>query len=110
MLETTLNLQMGDQMETIAILATLQAKPDKVTELSDMLKGAVKLAQSEAQTISWYAIQMGESTFGIFDTFTDEAGRQAHLNGPIAAALMQHADELLSEPPKIEQVTILAVK
>lgn len=97
-------------MVSFAILATLQAKPEKVTELSDMLKGAVELAQAEGQTISWYALQMGETTFGIFDTFEDEAGRQAHLNGQIAAALMEHADELLSEPPKIEQVKILASK
>ncbi len=97
-------------MISVAILATLQAKPNKVAELSDMLKGAVELAQAEEQTISWYALQMGETTFGIFDTFEDEAGRQAHLNGQIAAALMEHADELLSEPPKIEQVTILAAK
>lgn len=97
-------------MVSVAILATLQAKPDKVTELSDMLKGAVELAQTEEQTISWYAFQMGETTFGIFDTFEDEAGRQAHLNGQIAAALMEHADELLSEAPKIEQVAVLAAK
>lgn len=97
-------------MVSVAILATLQAKPEKVTELSDMLTGAVELAQAEEQTISWYTFQMGETTFGIFDTFQDEAGRQAHLNGPIAAALMAHADELLSEPPKIEQVSILAAK
>lgn len=97
-------------MVSVALLATLQAKPDKVTELSDMLKGAVALAQAEEQTVSWYALQMGETTFGVFDTFEDEEGRQAHLNGQIAAALMAHADELLSEPPKIEQVTILAAK
>ncbi len=97
-------------MVSVAILATLQAKPDKVTELSDMLKSAVELARAEEQTISWYALQMGETTFGVFDTFEDEAGRQAHLNGQIAAALMEHANELLSEPPKIEQVTILAAK
>ena len=97
-------------MVSVAILATLKARPDKVTELSEMLNGAVELAQAEEQTISWYALQMGETTFGIFDTFEDEAGRQAHLNGQIAAALMEHADELLSEPPKIEQVTILAAK
>jgi len=101
---------MGDSMVSVAILATLQAKPDKVTELSDMLKNALELAQAEEQTISWYALQIGETTFGIFDTFEDEAGRQAHLNGQIAAALMEHADELLSEPPNIEQVTILAAK
>ena len=97
-------------MVSLAILATLQAKPDRVTEVSDMLKGAVELAQAEEQTISWYALQTGETTFAIFDTFEDEPGRQAHLNGQIAAALMQHTDELLSEPPKIEQVTILAAK
>ncbi len=97
-------------MVSVALLATLQAKPDKVTELSDMLKGAVELAQAEQQTISWYAIQISETMFGIFDTFEDEAGRQAHLNGQIATALMEHADELLSEPPKIEQVSILAFK
>ncbi len=97
-------------MVTVAILATLQAKPEKVTELSDMLKGAVELAQAEEQTITWYALQMGETTFCIFDTFEDESGRQAHLNGQIAAALMAHADELLSEPPKIEQIPILAAK
>ncbi|MDQ3093882.1 MAG: antibiotic biosynthesis monooxygenase [bacterium] len=97
-------------MVTVAILAILQAKPDKVTELSDMLKGAVELAQAEEKTISWYAFQMGATTFGIFDTFDDEEGRQAHLNGEIAAALMAHADDLLSEPPKIEQVSILATK
>ncbi len=97
-------------MVSVAILAILQAKPDKVTELSDMLKSAVEMAQAEEQTISWYALQMSETTFGVFDTFEDEAGRQAHLNGQIAAALMEHADELLSAPPKIEQVTILAAK
>lgn len=97
-------------MVSVAILATLQAKPDKVTQLSDMLKSALELAQAEEQTVSWYALQMGETTFGVFDTFEDEAGRQAHLDGQIAAALMANADELLSEPPKIEKVTILAVK
>ncbi len=97
-------------MVSVAILATLQAKPDKVTALADMLTGALELAQAEEQTVSWYAFQMGETTFGIFDTFEDDGGRQAHLNGQIAAALMEHADELLSEPPKIEQVSILAAK
>ncbi len=97
-------------MVSVALLATLEAKPGKVTELSDMLKGALELAQAEQQTISWYALQIGETKFGIFDTFESEEGRQAHLNGQIAAALVAHADELLSVPPKIEQVTILAAK
>jgi quinol monooxygenase YgiN len=97
-------------MVSVALFATLQAKPEKVSEVSEMLKGAVELAQAEEQTISWYALQMGEVTFGIFDTFEAEAGREAHLNGQIAAALMAHADELLSEPPKIEKLSILASK
>lgn len=97
-------------MVTVALLATLKAKPGKEGAVSDMLKGALSLAEAEEQTVSWYALQMDDTTFGIFDTFADEAGRQAHLNGQIAAALMAQADELLSEPPKIEQVTILAAK
>ncbi len=97
-------------METVGLLATLKAKPGKEAAVSDMLKGALALAESEEQTVSWYALQMDDNTFGIFDSFADEAGRQAHLNGQIAAALMAQADELLAEPPKIEQVTLLAVK
>jgi len=97
-------------MVTLALLVTLQAKPDKETELADMLKGALALAQAETQTVSWYALQMGENSFGVFDTFEAEEGRQAHLSGQIAAALMSHADELLAAPPKIEHVTILAAK
>ena len=94
----------------VAILAKLEAKPDKVQEVADFLKGALPLAQEEAQTNTWFALQLGPSTFGIFDTFADDAGRQAHLNGPIAAALMANAEELLSEAPEILQVTVLAAK
>lgn len=97
-------------MVTVGLLATLQAKPGKETDVADMLKSALALAEAEEQTVSWYALQLSSNTFGIFDTFADEAGRQAHLNGQIAAALMAQADELLSEPPKIDQVTLLAVK
>ena len=68
------------------------------------------MAEDEEGTVSWYALKIGPSTFGIFDTFNDEAGREAHLNGKIAAALMQHADELLVKPPVIEKVELLAVK
>lgn len=97
-------------MVSVAILARLEAKADKITALSDMLKGALELAQAEEQTVSWYAFQINETTFGIFDTFETEEGRQAHLNGQIAAALMAHADELLASPPQLEQVTVLAAK
>lgn len=97
-------------MITVGLLATLKAKPDMAEAVADMLKGAIEMAQAEEQTITWYAWQMNETTFGIFDTFEDETGRDAHLNGKIAAALVKHADELLSEPPKIEKVDILAAK
>ncbi len=97
-------------MVTLAILATLEAKEGKEEQVAEFLKSALPLAQEEAETISWYALQMGPSTFGIFDTFESEDGRQAHLNGPIAQALMEHADELLASPPDIKQVDVLAAK
>ncbi|WCT10970.1 putative quinol monooxygenase [Mucilaginibacter jinjuensis] len=97
-------------MSKLALLARLEAKPGKEKEVADFLKNALPLAQSEPDTRSWYAWQIGESTFGIFDTFDDEEGRQAHLSGPIAQALMQHAPELLAKAPVIEMVTVLAEK
>ncbi len=97
-------------MVKYALLATVTAKPGKEAAVEQFLKSALALAEEEAETVSWYALKMGPSTFGIFDTFNDEAGREAHLKGKIAAALMQHADELLSAPPVIEKVDLLAVK
>ncbi len=97
-------------MVKYSILARVEAKPGKEEAVENFLKSALALAEEEEQTISWYALKMGPSTFGIFDTFNDEAGREAHLAGKIAAALMEHADELLSKPPVIEKVDLLAVK
>ena len=97
-------------MVKYAILATVKAKPGKEEAVEQFLTGALALAKEEEQTVSWYALKIDESTFGVFDTFEDEEGREAHLNGKIAAALMQHADELLSEPPSIKKVALLAVK
>jgi quinol monooxygenase YgiN len=97
-------------MEKLALLARLEAKPGKEQEVSDFIKSALALAQNELATVRWYALQLGPSTFGVFDTFGSEEGRQAHLQGPIAQALMAKADELLSGPPRIEPVTLLAVK
>jgi quinol monooxygenase YgiN len=97
-------------MVKFALIARLEAKPGKEQEVADFIRSALPLAQQEAQTISWYALQMGPSTFGIFDTFENEEGRKAHLAGPIAAALMAKASELLAKPPVIEQIDILAVK
>lgn len=97
-------------MEKLALLARLEARPGKEQEVSEFIKSALALAQNEPETVRWYALQLGSSTFGIFDTFGSEAGRQAHLQGPIAQALMAKADELLAAPPRIEPVVLLAVK
>ncbi|HEX3386757.1 MAG TPA: antibiotic biosynthesis monooxygenase [Mucilaginibacter sp.] len=97
-------------MVKLALLARLEAKPGKEQEVADFLSSALPLAQQEQGTISWYALRIGASTFGIFDTFENEEGRKAHLSGPIAQALMAKASELLSAPPVIEQVELLAVK
>lgn len=97
-------------MEKLALLVRLEAKPGKEKEVLEFIKGALPLAQQEPDTVRWYALQLGPSTFGIFDTFEAESGREAHLGGPIAQALMAKADELLAVPPTIEQVTLLAVK
>ena len=96
--------------ERKALLARLHAKPGKEGEVAEFLKSALPLAQQEDATIAWYALQLDDTTFGIFDTFADDDGRQAHLDGDIAAALMAKADELLSQPPQIEQVELLAAK
>lgn len=97
-------------MVKLALLARLEAKPGKEEELAELLRGALPLAQGEQGTISWFAFRIGSSTFGIFDTFNDESGRQGHLSGQIAAALMAKAPELLAKPPIIEQLDLLAAK
>ena len=97
-------------MEKFAILARVEAKPGKETEVLEFLKSALPLAEGEPETIRWYALQIGPSTFGIFDTFETTDGRMAHLNGPIAAALMANASALLAKDPIIEMVDLLAIK
>lgn len=97
-------------MRKFGLLARLETKPGKEGDVESMLSGALSLAQAEPATRTWYAFKLGPSTFGIFDTFDDEAGRQAHLDGEIAKALMANADALLAKPPQIEKVDLLAVK
>lgn len=97
-------------METVGILAVLEAKPGKEKDVEAFLKSALPLAQAESQTARWYAVKLGPSTFGIFDTFADQSGRDAHLKGEIAKALFAKADELLAKPPQIQQADILAAK
>jgi len=97
-------------MITVGLLVRLVAKAGKEEEVAAFLKSALPLAMAEPSTTVWYAIRMSASEFGIFDAFPDDTGRKAHLGGPIAQALMAKAGELLSEPPRIEQVDILASK
>lgn len=97
-------------MEKYALLARVEARPGKENEVLEFLKSALPLAKEEPGTIRWYALQIGPSTFGIFDTFETEEARDAHLNGKIAAALMANASSLLSKDPVIEKVSLLAIK
>jgi quinol monooxygenase YgiN len=93
-----------------ALLVRLQAKPGKEAEVAKFLEGGLPIVEQEPATVTWYAIKLGPSTFGIFDTFPDDAGRQAHLEGRVAAALMDQAPELLASAPSIEKVESLAAK
>jgi quinol monooxygenase YgiN len=97
-------------MAKYALYVPLEAKPGKEQELADFLKSALPIVEDEPGTVAWFAIQMSPSTFAIFDAFPDEAGRDAHLNGKVAAALMAKADELLAKPPQIHKIDVLASK
>ena len=97
-------------MVKVALLVRLEAKPGKEAAVEKFLAGALPLANQEATTPVWFALRLGPSTFGIFDAFADDDGRQTHLSGPIASALMANAAELLARAPQIEQVEVLAVK
>ncbi|PKH67943.1 antibiotic biosynthesis monooxygenase [Flavobacterium sp. ALD4] len=97
-------------MEKYALLARLEAKVGKEDEVASFLKSALPLVLDEPDTVNWYGLQIGPSTFGIFDTFETEEGRKAHLAGKIAEALMANAGTLLSKDPVIEFVDLLAVK
>ena len=95
-------------METIGLLVTLEARAGKEADAEAFLKSAQPLALNEKGTLKWYAIKLGSGKFGIFDTFANEAGRNAHLSGEIAQALGARANELFATPPQIEKVEILA--
>jgi quinol monooxygenase YgiN len=99
-------------MTKFALYVPLQAKPGKEKEVADFLRSAVPLVNAEMGTISWFAVQEGPSSFAIFDTFDDEAGRDAHLNGQVAAALMEKATagDLFAKAPEIHRLEILADK
>ena len=95
---------------TLGILALLEAKPGKGDDLADFLRSGREIAAREEGTVTWYAFKVGDTTYGIFDTFESEEGRQAHLNGEIPKALGQIGPELLASDPDIRPVEILEVK
>ena len=97
-------------MDKLSILVQLEAKPGKEDEVEKFLKSALPLVQAETGTTTWYALKMGPSKFGIFDTFADEKGRNAHLGGEVAKALFAKAEDLFTKPPLIDQPEILAAK
>ena len=97
-------------MNKFAIWAQLEAKPGKEREVEEFLKSAQPLAEKEPATTAWYAVKIGPAKFGIFDTFADEQGRDAHLNGEIAKALFAKAQELFAKEPEIHKIAILAEK
>ena len=97
-------------MITKALYVSLKAKPGKESDVEEFLKAGLALVNNEPATTAWFAMQMGPSTYGIFDAFPDEAGRDAHLAGRVADALMAKAGDLLEQPPAIHKVDILAAK
>jgi quinol monooxygenase YgiN len=97
-------------MVKVALFVRLEAKPGKEKDVESFLMEGLSVVMKEPATAAWFGIRLGPSTFGIFDAFPDEAGRQAHLSGRVAAALMAKATELLSAPPSIEKVDVLAAK
>jgi len=97
-------------MVSVALWVRLEARPGKEMELENFLKGGLSLAENEPATTAWFALRLGPKTFGIFDAFPDEKGRDAHLAGPIAKALMEKAPDLLLSSPTIEKVDVIAAK
>ena len=97
-------------MVRVGLFVRLQAKAGKEAEVASFLEAGLAMANRETTTPVWFALKLGPSTFGIFVAFADETGRKAHLEGPIAQALMAKAGELLAEAPKIERVDVIGAK
>lgn len=97
-------------MVSKALWVPLEAKPGKEAEVEAFLNGGLELVQEEPDTRTWYAVKMGPSSYGIFDTFADEPGRDAHLSGKVAQALMEQAPNLFAQQPEIHKIDVLAAK
>jgi quinol monooxygenase YgiN len=100
----------GINMVTVALWVRMEAKPGKESDVEKLLRGGLALVQEEPATTAWFAIRLGKSSFAIFDAFPDDAGRNAHLSGKVAAALVAQAPDLFSQPPTIEKTDVLASK
>jgi quinol monooxygenase YgiN len=100
----------GNPMTKYALYVPLEAKPGKEQAVADFLRAALPLVQAESGTVAWFGVQTSPSSFAIFDAFPDEEGRNAHLNGKVAAALMEKAGELFASPPQINKLDVLAAK
>ena len=97
-------------MLTKGLFVRLEAKPGKEADVESFLKTGLELANQETRTAVWFGVKFGPSTFAVFDAFNDEAGRQAHLTGQIAKALMENAPTLLASPPNIEAYDVVGAK
>jgi len=97
-------------MVKLALYVPLEAKPGKEEDVAAFLRSALPLVNEESGTAAWFAVRLGKSSFAIFDAFADESGRDAHLTGKVAAALMARADELFATPPQIDKLDVLASK
>ena len=97
-------------MVKVALFVRMEAKPGKEADVESFLMGSLAVVEGEPATIAWFGLRLGPSTFGIFDAFPDEAGRQTHLSGQVAAALMEKAPELFAGPPVIDKLDVLAAK
>ena len=97
-------------MVKVALFVRLESKPGKEADVENFLRSGLSIVQEEPETTAWFAIRMGPSTFGIFDAFPDESGREAHLSGRVASALSEKASELFSEKPTIDKIDVLAAK
>ncbi|HKW49426.1 MAG TPA: antibiotic biosynthesis monooxygenase [Gemmatimonadaceae bacterium] len=95
---------------TLGQYVPLEAKPGKEEEVATFLKQALQMTHNEPTTPLWFALRVGKSRFAVFDAFRDEAGRQAHLHGPIAEALMAQAPNLFTTPPVIEPLEVIGAK
>ena len=97
-------------MVTVGLLVTLEAKPGREADVQRFLEGGLALVNEEPETTAWFAIRMGPTTYGIFDVFPSDAGRQAHLQGRVAEALMAQAADLFADAPDIQPIDVLAAK